>query len=274
MRINDIGNFLLHPLSPQFSRPKKVCSVLSVISLVVITAGLFLIPFTIANLRNRNIQSKKEDYRVASIRTQNLQGKKGKASKPIGQIWNAQIQKESGHLRQRPRILRAKVSHNSTGVSAATDRTKVDVLKRKHAKQLAQFEVWARANEWQNFETSHYDWWIFPISRDSAGQGSSYTVYKNEIAALKNDPEFMKNYRRGVDLVVKSWGWDLSQNLEVQNKQPSQRWIGYGVRLGKMADSLRLFGEKDLHARLQTFAYNCARPKNLEPWVKRNLNIA
>jgi hypothetical protein len=149
----------------------------------------------------------------------------------------------------------------------------VKVVKEKHQEQLNDFEAWARKEDWGRFANSHYDWWMFPISRSSMGQGDTYTVLKPEIETLKQDPEFMQNYRRGVELVVKSWGWDLDKGLPLENKKPSQQWTYYDVRLGKMADSLNLFGEKELFDKLQKCVKQCTNVDKLQGWVGQHLKL-
>lgn len=134
---------------------------------------------------------------------------------------------------------------------------KVDQIKQKHSEQLQKFEQWASAKDWKLFTPtySHYDWWMFPVARPSSHYGDIYQVSQADVDALKADPKFMKEYRRGVELVVRSWGWDLQRQCSVleTERTPEQRWTGYGVRLGKMADSLLLFGEDDLYRKLQLF---------------------
>ena len=65
----------------------------------------------------------------------------------------------------------------------------------------------------------------------------------------------MKRYRRCVDLVVQSWGWDLQNDCPIPKGQrkPDQQWTGYGVRLGKMMKSLRFFEERELFQKLKHF---------------------
>lgn len=80
----------------------------------------------------------------------------------------------------------------------------------------------------------------------------------------------MARYRRGVQLVVESWGWNLENNAPCAHG----RWTGYGVRLGKMAQSLSLFGEEELFHRLQQFYRTvcCATgAPAIENWVHDSL---
>ncbi len=145
----------------------------------------------------------------------------------------------------------------SSPLQASRDLTGVaKVVKDKQKDHLGKLQNLARQGAWEHLRehTSHrdsgFDWWMFPIDRDSQGQGSRYTLTPESIAALKRDPEFMKNYRSGVILVTASWGWDLEKNAPCNPLNSSQLWTGYEVRLGKMLHSLTLFGEKDLHGRL------------------------
>lgn len=134
---------------------------------------------------------------------------------------------------------------------------KIQKIKNKNAEQVKLFEAWAAEGRWETFKPkySHYDWWAFPIKRPSRGYGYTFAVNEKEIQALKADEVFMRNYRTGVELVVKSWGWDLTKDAPIPQTErtPDQSWTGYEVRLGKMADSLQLFGEQDLYESLKHF---------------------
>ena len=86
---------------------------------------------------------------------------------------------------------------------------------------------------------------------------------------LKSDPLFMKNYRAGVVLVAKSWGWDLENRKNITNEV--QRWTDYQVRLGKMLDSLRLFQQDDLRSALTDLINQQGLVPTLEPWIQKLL---
>ncbi|HEX2582895.1 MAG TPA: hypothetical protein VHL30_02130 [Chlamydiales bacterium] len=148
---------------------------------------------------------------------------------------------------------------------------KLEHLKAKQAEHLAKLQKlpWRHLQTHTSHPDSGFDWWMFPIDRVSQGQGDKYQVNKAEIAALKKDPEFMQNYRTGVILVAKSWGWDLETGQDVTNEE--QRWMGYQVRLGKMLHSLVLFDQNDLHqALVQCIDRAELRPSLLE-WVQTYL---
>ena len=140
------------------------------------------------------------------------------------------------------------------------DRVKLQKIKERHADQLQQFEDFARSGQWHLFrpEHSHYDWWAFPIIIDfdnPSAKTREYAVTHEEIQELKKDPEYMTRYRRCIQLVVQSWGWDLEHDCAIpeSERHPDQRWTGYGVRLGKMMKSIRFFEEKELFRKLQHF---------------------
>lgn len=150
----------------------------------------------------------------------------------------------------------------------------IQALKEKHAVQLQQFEKWAKEHDWKAFLHHHYDWWMFPIARTSLGQGAKYTLFEKDIEELKNDSEFMKNFKRGVELLVLSWGWDLYNRRTVDNPDPDQKWNHYEVRLGKMADSLKLFGERELFESVRQFFLSM--PQSQQPkegWIRNHLEI-
>lgn len=126
-------------------------------------------------------------------------------------------------------------------------------LKQKQNECLARLVALAQAEDWDNL---HYhkdfgiDWWMFPIHRPSS-KGYKYSVTVDDVEALKKDPEFMQNYRKGVVLVAKSWGWDLENRQNISNAK--QSWSGYEIRLWKMHNSLKIFDQKDLHESLNYF---------------------
>jgi hypothetical protein len=126
-------------------------------------------------------------------------------------------------------------------------------LKREQAKQLADFERWAARGDWQAIHKGHYDWWMFPID-ESSQHGDAYTVYPGDIAELKQDPEYVRSYLRGVELLALAWGWDLAKRQYVPNPQPGQAWSRWPIRLYKAARSLQLFGYTDEFESLKIFA--------------------
>jgi hypothetical protein len=238
MKSETVYNFFFHPYAKEHSHITQALSTVTIAALSLLTAGSFLILFGALNLRDRNIAKHQAAPKMQMATT------------PI------------------------------LGTALGTDVAKVNQIKQKLAEQLGKFEMWAEKNDWIMFtpQHSHYDWWMFPISRPSRGFGDTYTVSKKEIDTLKQDPTFMAQYRRGVELVVRSWGWDLAGRCPVPASKltPDQHWSGYGVRLGKMADSLLLFDEIALYKDLQQFYQQVCYPQHhllpLEPWVHQALS--
>ncbi|MBS0648641.1 MAG: hypothetical protein JSS10_05390 [Verrucomicrobia bacterium] len=126
-------------------------------------------------------------------------------------------------------------------------------LKQKQKECLAQLETLAQAGDWDNLRYHRdfgFDWWMFPIHRPSS-KGFKYSVTLDDVAELKKDAEFMQNYRKGVVLVAKSWGWDLEKRQDISDDK--QNWSGYEIRLWKMHNSLKIFDQQDLYENLNYF---------------------
>jgi hypothetical protein len=126
-------------------------------------------------------------------------------------------------------------------------------LKHKQAAQLARFERLAAAGDWQGIHQDHYDWWMFPIDEHSQ-HGAAYVVYPGDIADLKRDPEFVRSYLRGVELLALAWGWDLAARRPVARPGRGQAWSRWPIRLYKAARSLQLFGFTAEFESLKAFA--------------------
>jgi len=123
----------------------------------------------------------------------------------------------------------------------------------KHREQIEKFELWASRGAWMDFHYSHYDWWTFPIDKPS-NYGFRYVVYEGEIAQLKADDGFMTRFRRGVELLSTSWGWDVHAQKPMPEPTSAQTWQQWPIRLQKAAHSSHLFGEQALFDGLCVYA--------------------
>ncbi len=249
MKLEKLYNFFFHPFAKEHSPETKAISAITVIALSILSMGGFLIAFGIVQYLDRKVSLQNpKDNKISEL------------MKPLIQPENA-----------KPHQPQIKLSPES--------QKKILNIKTKNIEQVHLFEKWAKEDDWKRFSPaySHYDWWAFPISVSSSSYGDTYAVNKDEIEVLKADPEFMQGYRQGVNLVVLSWGWDLKKNgrLLGDERKSGQQWTGYGVRLGKMADSLKLFGEMELYKSLQHFFDVVCIPQAnkypLEKWVYTNL---
>lgn len=166
-----------------------------------------------------------------------------------------------------PQINRSTSSSFSFG---GPEQTVALAIKQKHHEQLRSFRDWAKAGDWDTFKAAHYDWWMFPIDRDSAGQGSRYTATEPVRDVLLADAQFMKEYKEGVALYFLSQGWDITQDPP---KLEAKRWHDYPVRFGKVLASLKLFGEKELHkkAAFCVEQHYGDKVRHLERWVQEAL---
>lgn len=137
-------------------------------------------------------------------------------------------------------------------------------LKKLH--ELAKSGGWVHLREHTSHPDSGFDWWMFPVDRPSQSYGNRFVIDAKDAKILQNNPCFIKNYRDGVVLVAKSWGWDLETHRSV--KTAYQKWTGYQVRLGKMLGSLTLLGQDDLKKSLVAFLRKEGIIPSLQPWIQ------
>jgi hypothetical protein len=104
---------------------------------------------------------------------------------------------------------------------------------------LSKLKEFEKNGNFKAVRSSHYDWWLFPIDRDSSSKGSSYTLAKADFELLSKNSAFMANYCEGIKIVLSAWGWDADKCKDVSGS--GKIWDGYGIRLAKMANSIMLF---------------------------------
>lgn len=126
---------------------------------------------------------------------------------------------------------------------------------------LVKFRKWIKDENFDQMNglrgQAHYDWWMFPTSDDGENapeQQGAFKVSKIEVEELKKDAEFMENYREGIKLQMLSYGWNTDTNSFVKKRLKNQNYNNYHIRLGKLAHSLGMFGEKELHSSVKAFA--------------------
>ena len=93
---------------------------------------------------------------------------------------------------------------------------------------LIQLRLYALDKSYSDIRSEHYDWWMFPTDRSSS-LGTKFQLSSEHFRKLAANQAFMKNYKEGIQIVLEAIS------------SPSQIWNGYGVRLAKMANSLKLF---------------------------------
>jgi len=130
----------------------------------------------------------------------------------------------------------------------------IDEMKELHKTQLEKFETAAEKQDWNQIHDTHYDWWMFPINEISKFDWK-YSVNKEDIEQLRLDSDYMQEYRRGVKLLLLSWGWDINSRklIEDPNVNRGQKWANWPVRLYKAGRSLQLFGEDELFQSVKDF---------------------
>ena len=134
----------------------------------------------------------------------------------------------------------------------------LEKIKEEQRRQLEDFEEWASKGQWNNFHDSHYDWWMFPID-DPSSYGYAYVVYDEDVAELKKDKRYVKNYLRGAELLALSWGWNLSKRKYIENPKPDQKWQNWPIGLYKASKSLKLFGFDEQFQSMRMFAQDIIR---------------
>jgi len=147
-------------------------------------------------------------------------------------------------MEEKGRLLRRNTSPDFVGITR---------LKADQKRQLEDFERWAANGQWGQIYDSHYDWWMFPVSAPSSG-GLMWTVYAGDIAELKEDGAYVRDYLRGVELLTASWGWDLGAQDYLPDPGPDQKWQNWPVRLYKAAASVQAFGFDAPLASLKKYA--------------------
>jgi hypothetical protein len=155
----------------------------------------------------------------------------------------------------------------------------------KQHSQLNQFRIWQKNQQWHDLHNAHFDWWMYPLNRTSSGENGRYTVNNNHVEILKKNASFMRDYREGVEILLQAWGWDIQSHTMLSNPAAYQSWpkpemlngiwSNHKIRIGKVLDSLNLFGQNDLFREVQLFARDLIKDNKLQPfpWVSSLINL-
>ncbi|CAF1191320.1 unnamed protein product [Rotaria sordida] len=138
-----------------------------------------------------------------------------------------------------------------------------DKLLEQFKQQLKQFEEWNQRHDWLAFHHHHYDWWMFPIDEISS-RGSTYQLPDAVISDLKKNEEFIRDLRRGVRLMVRSWGWDIDKGQLFDKLDDKQKWSYWPVRLYKAGRSMWLFDQIDYYESLKKLAFHIKEKEKLD----------
>jgi len=112
---------------------------------------------------------------------------------------------------------------------------------------LPKFQAAARYNRWDmiGYATGYqFDWWVFPTPR--SGLYKEFRVPTDRLQqgrfyrSLLNDRRYVDQFLEMLNYVALSWGWDLWNNRDVQNKTKSQNRPVYALRYYKMLKCLAL----------------------------------
>jgi hypothetical protein len=225
-------NFLFHPLHHSHTDDVKGCSILSNMALTAITGGWYLILFGGIHAR---------EYVLLNLQMQNTSDAK-----------TASTFKKVFKLDDKP----IQFSHEDFIGTLA--------LKKEQRTLLQRLLKYASRNEWEHLQKitykkkTRFDDVAFPTADSSIENSDKYRLTPFNIEMLKNDEEWMENYREIVTLVAQSYGWDLKNSLDISDA--AHHWRPYAKssceRLGQMLKSLKEFGHpvKDLYETLRKFA--------------------
>jgi len=83
----------------------------------------------------------------------------------------------------------------------------------------------------------------------------------------------MKNYRRGIELLALSYGWDIANKQQIKNPDSNQIWRSYLIRLYKAALSCQLFGEHEYFDSLRKFTIEVVPKQELDKLIMELFDI-
>lgn len=129
----------------------------------------------------------------------------------------------------------------------------VEELLERHYQQVALFESWAESNNWAMFHIEHYDWWAFPIDKDS-GFGAKYKVGSEEIKLLKENQFFTQSLSNAIALYLLSSGWDSKELEYLPDAGKNKKYKNHPIRLWKVWRSARIFDLLCLEKEVLLFA--------------------
>lgn len=134
---------------------------------------------------------------------------------------------------------------------------------------LKKFETWAKLGQWEQFgPQNHYDWWMFPIKAFASATSTTkhWAVTDAEVVQLKESALFMKHYREAVRLMALSWAYDIDTGVFIDNPASGQKWNNYVIRMDKLGQSLKLFGEMQRFNNLVKFRNHFNMTKRDTHW--------
>ena len=275
-------NFFFHPFHKSHSASVKSCSIITNIALSALTLGVYFLLFVSIQLKEVCCPHKVEKKSTTHGEGKPLPGKnKTEDVTPLKTLIVVEADNDltpvfqSGTKKgvdQSPLVMPV-VEKIDSDLTSKSRRVKL-----KQSDHLQKLKTLAQNGEWRNLatHTSHahsgFDWWMFPVDRASRGHGDTYVVKRADIQSLKQDKEFMDSYREGVNLVARSWGWNLANGVDETCSE--RKWSGYQVRLGKMLSSLRLFDNWDLRENLVAFVFEYGTVTQFESWVAQELSVS
>lgn len=130
----------------------------------------------------------------------------------------------------------------------------VDRLIRQTTLQADLFKDWIVAGKWHNFgPDEHFDWWAFPLDRDSNSHGDVFNVAP-AFDELSQNQVFLTSVLENAEHLAFGWGWDLRAGERIANRAHR-----YGIRISKCGESLGLWGMPAAHEAFRVFTEHLHR---------------
>lgn len=137
--------------------------------------------------------------------------------------------------------------------------------------QLHEFRQWSNLVKWDNFHSNHFDWWVFPIN-ESSRYNKLFSVPNQNIQCLKENLNFLADYRELAGNVYLSWGWNLTSLEPLKESSVHQAWNNNSIRLYKSIKSFSLFAQIDLLRSALQFFYALGSTESSFVYCGRNLS--
>lgn len=214
----DVYNFFFHPLSRNHSDEVRGFSIFTNLVLTILSGGLYLLVFTAVHAR---------EYVI--LQDQNTGLNNHKATD----------------------IFRKHFPFSN----ATTEYIDIPTLQKKRRDLLPKLTDLATHDDWQHIQRntshpdSHFDAIMFPTTQPTAS--GQYRLRPQHVEILKQNEEFMDTAHAIVDLVARSYGWDLDTNDHIAS--PKQKWLGSYDRLTNMLRFVTEFGLTEKYKQLLTF---------------------
>ena len=113
----------------------------------------------------------------------------------------------------------------------------------------------AQQGNWSQMDLLHFDWYCFPVDDT---RRKIYAIWEHDAKELESNPEFIINFHKASELVLKSWGFHADGSAFDQTSRANNQcgnWNGNFMRLYKMARSAWLLNQGNVLLAAQKAAW-------------------